>query len=106
MTTPWARGKYAHGFCDRCGFRYPLHALKAEYQRQNPTGLRTCPECFDKDHPQNSLGLNVVQDPQALFNPRPDLSLEESRRLFSWDPVGHASLQAIAGVGAVNIVTG
>ena len=43
------------------------------------TGLLVCEECWDPDHPQNHLGREPVNDPQALRNPRPDKSLTESR---------------------------
>lgn len=43
------------------------------------TGLLVCEECWDPDQPQNHLGRNPVNDPQALRNPRPDKSLTESR---------------------------
>ena len=43
------------------------------------TGLLVCEECLDPDQPQNHLGRNPVNDPQALRNPRPDKSLMESR---------------------------
>ena len=32
-----------------------------------------------------------MQDPQAIRNPRPDASLEESRSLSAFDPVGGGS---------------
>jgi hypothetical protein len=40
-----------------------------------------CPECFDKDHPQNWQGRFPINDPQALRNPRPDPSLDASREI-------------------------
>jgi len=43
------------------------------------TGLLVCQECWDPDHPQNHLGREPVNDPQALRNPRPDTSLMTSR---------------------------
>ena len=32
-----------------------------------------------------------MQDPQAIRNPRPDVSLTESRSLAAWNPVGGGS---------------
>ena len=43
------------------------------------TGLLVCQECWDADHPQNHLGREPVNDPQALRNPRPDSGLTASR---------------------------
>ena len=79
MSSRYASGKRAHGYCDQCGFRYQLSALREEYVQGRPTGIRACPTCYDPDHPQNWLGRTPVDDPQALRNPRPDPALEESR---------------------------
>lgn len=68
----YASGKKALGICDRCGFQYKLRQLKEEVVAGNLSGLLTCPECWDSDHPQNDLGKYPVHDPQALRNPRPD----------------------------------
>jgi len=75
----YASGKHAHGFCDRCAFRYDLSDLKPEIYDQKPNGLRVCPECLDTDHPQLQLGKFRINDPEALRNPRPDTSLTSSR---------------------------
>jgi hypothetical protein len=45
-------------------------------------------DVLDEDQPQLQLGKIRMDDPQALRNPRPDQSLDESRRLFAWNPVG------------------
>lgn len=84
----FASGKYAYGFCDRCGFRYPYHDLIEEYVDDAPTNIRVCPICWDPDHPQNKLGQVNMQDPQALEHPRPDQDLAETADYFAWDPVG------------------
>jgi hypothetical protein len=34
--------------------------------------ILVCPECWEPDQPQLSLGLYPVNDPQAVRNPRPD----------------------------------
>ena len=68
----YARGKYAFGFCDRTGFRYPLDQLVYEYKNGTKTGLRVGRDVADQDHPQNFLGRVKVFDPQALRDPRPD----------------------------------
>ena len=79
MSGPYAVGKHAFGFCDRCGFRYPLVELKNEVIALQETSLKVCPECWDPDNPQNNLGRFTFDDAQALRNPRPPLGLVESR---------------------------
>ena len=82
----FASGKYAHGFCDRCDFRYPLNELKAQIEDQKPNGLMVCADCLDIDHEQLQLGKFRINDPEALRNPRPDKSLASSRELGgTWD---------------------
>jgi len=68
----YAKGTKALGECDRCGFSYLLNELKYEVQNETKNGLRVCSSCLDPDNPQYQLGRNVVADPQALFDPRPD----------------------------------
>ena len=82
MSSTFARGKHAFGFCDRCGFRCDLAKMKVETVRNRRTGVKVCPDCFDPSHPQLELGTFVVHDPQALRDPRPDTGLVESRELF------------------------
>ena len=79
MSQPFAVGRKAFGFCDRCDQRYLLHDLKDEVVDLNKTGLLVCPECFDKDNPQSQLGRWPVTGPQALRNPRPDTGQAASR---------------------------
>lgn len=75
----YAVGKRAFGFCDRCGFRYPLNELKKESVNLSEVDLKVCPSCWDPDHPQNQLGRMKTSDPQALEGPRPDTSQTASR---------------------------
>ena len=84
----FASGKYAIAICDRCGFQYPYNQLRFEISDQKRTGFRVCPECLDEDQPQLQLGQYPVNDPQALRNARTDTSLDASRRLSAWDPIG------------------
>jgi hypothetical protein len=77
----FASGKYAHGFCDVCGFRVKLSELKNTIVNEKRTGIKACPTCYDKDHPQLRVGRIKVEDPQALRDPRPDPALEASREL-------------------------
>jgi len=79
MSGPYAAGKKAFGFCDKCGFRSKLADLKKEVVNMEETGILACRECWDGDHPQNLLGRYPVDDPQALRSPRPDGGQTESR---------------------------
>ncbi len=79
--TAFAVGKKAYGYCDRCGFRYPLHRLRSETYNGAKLSNRVCPKCFDADHPQNFLDRVKTDDAIALRDPRPDLSLAASRQI-------------------------
>lgn len=87
MMATFAEGKYAYGFCDRCGWRYELAELREEVVNGKPVGNRVCASCEDPDHPQNFIRLLKVDDPEAIQNTRPDLSLDESRSLWGWPTV-------------------
>lgn len=117
MATLYASGKYAIAECDRCGQRYKLKELKKEIVKTKLYQIKVCPECWSPDQPQLSLGLYPVQDPQAVREPRPDVSYlmsgqsglqdnqsggpsvdgigypeEGSRTIqWGWNPVGGAS---------------
>ena len=78
MATQYASGKYSIAECDRCGQRYKLKELKKEIIKTRLYNLKVCPECWDPDQPQLSLGLYPVQDPQAVREPRPDQSYRAS----------------------------
>lgn len=99
----YARGKYAFGFCDRCGFRYDLSELKYQYINRVNSNLRVCPECLDIDHEQLRVGETYTLDPQVLRDPRPDLSQDESRSLWNWDPVGNDETYMTGKAGKVGI---
>ena len=87
----YANGKHAFGFCDRTGFRYRKKDLVPQIENQRPNGLLVGKDVLDKDQPQLQLGKLNMQDPQAIRNPRPDVSLTESRSLAAWNPVGGGS---------------
>lgn len=101
MTQKFAFGKRAFGFCDRCSFRYPLAKLNWQVVNQKPTGIKVCPTCNDKDHPQLQLGRFPINDPVALLNPRPDINTGKS--LFGWNPVGNPAIFAAGLAGVVNV---
>ena len=100
MATKYSSGKHSIAECDRCGQRYKLKELKKLILKTKQISIKVCPECWEPDQPQLSLGLYPVDDPQALRNPRPDLSYYEpgnngaggSRMIqWGWNPVGGSS---------------
>lgn len=122
MASRFAAGKKAIAVCDRCGFQYKLKELKPLVVNDNNTNLLVCKECWEIDHPQNDLGKYIVNDPQALRNPRPDYSYDVSGSLqigsrdtqWGWRPVGYRDvynlgvpnqLEATASVGTVTVTT-
>lgn len=74
MPNRFASGKYAIAECDRCGQRYKLKQLKKLTIKTKQVSIKVCPECWEPDQPQLSLGMYPVDDPQALREPRPDTS--------------------------------
>ena len=62
----FASGKHALAICDRCGLQYDYTELREEW-----TGSRVCPECFERKHPQLEPP-RVKPDAEALRHPRPD----------------------------------
>jgi len=101
MANQFASGKHAIAECDRCGQRYKLSELRKLIVKQQVKDIKVCPSCWDPDQPQLSLGMYPVNDPQALRDPRPDVSYKNSgldsigsisggSRIFQWgwNPVG------------------
>ena len=78
MPTKFASGKKAIAECDRCGFRYKLKELKQLVIKTKNVNLLVCKTCWEPDQPQLQLGMYPVNDPQAIRNPRPDTSYEQS----------------------------
>jgi hypothetical protein len=78
MPNRFASGKYAIAECDRCAQRYKLKELRTLTIKTKNVNIRVCPECWEPDQPQLSLGMYPVDDPQALRNPRPDTSYFQS----------------------------
>jgi hypothetical protein len=74
MPNKYSSGKYAIAECDRCGQRYKLKELKKLVIKQQMKNIKVCPTCWDPDQPQLSLGLYPIDDPQAVREPRPDIS--------------------------------
>jgi hypothetical protein len=101
MATQFSSGKNAIAECDRCGFQFKLKQLKSLVVKTKNVNIMVCPECWEPDQPQLSLGMYPVNDPQAVRNPRPDTSYVTSgvgddgypsggSRIiqWGWNPVG------------------
>jgi hypothetical protein len=123
MPSQFSSGKFAIAECDRCGFRYKLTQLRNLVIKTKNVSIKVCPECWEPDQPQLSLGLYPVNDPQAVREPRPDTSYYEqgnngaggSRMIqWGWNPVGGArsyddgltpnDLVAQGSIGSVSVV--
>lgn len=70
----YASGKYSIAECDRCGQRYKLKQLRKLTIKTKQVSIKVCPECWEPDQPQLQLGMYPVYDPQAVYEPRPDVS--------------------------------
>ena len=78
MATKYSSGKHAIAECDRCGQRYKLTQLKKLTIKTKMVSIKVCPECWEPDQPQLQLGMYPVNDPQAVREPRPDVSYQVS----------------------------
>ena len=74
MPSKYASAKHSIAECDRCGQRFKLKELKTQTLKTKPYHVKVCKECWDPDHPQLQLGMYPVSDPQAVREPRPDVS--------------------------------
>ena len=97
MPSKYASAKNSISQCDRCGFRFKLKQLKRLVIKTKTVNILVCPECWEPDQPQLSLGLYPVNDPQAIRNPRPDLGYYQS---------GLNGLQTIVQTGPLQSETG
>lgn len=112
MGNRFSSGKNSISECDRCGFRYKLKDLKKLVIKTKQVTIKVCKTCWEPDQPQLQLGMYPVQDPQAVREPRPDVSYRQAgytglqltlntdfgdpsggSRVFQWGwyPVGGAS---------------
>ena len=125
MPSKYASGKHSIAECDRCGQRYKLTQLKKLTIKTKMVSIKVCPECWEPDQPQLQLGLYPVNDPQAVREPRPDISYyasgvntlgypdDGSRQTeWGWSPVGGSSSfdrsltpNALVAIGNINSVT-
>jgi hypothetical protein len=78
MASKYSSGKYSIAECDRCGFRYKLTELRKLTIKTKQVSIKVCSTCWEPDQPQLSLGLYPVNDPQAVREPRPDVSYYQS----------------------------
>ena len=78
MATKYSSGKHSIAECDRCGQRYKLKELKKLILKTKQISIKVCPECWEPDQPQLLLGMYPVNDPQAVREPRPDVSYKVS----------------------------
>ena len=78
MPSQFASGKHSIAECDRCGQRYKLKELKTQTVKTKPFKIKVCHSCWDPDQPQLMLGMYPVNDPQAVRDPRPDVSYQQS----------------------------
>jgi len=66
----YAKGTYAQGICDTCGWAYPYLDLRKQWN-----DLKVCPECYDPKAPQLDPVPRVLAA-EALWNPRPNVDEE------------------------------
>ena len=78
MPNKFASGKNSIAQCDRCDQRFMLKELRIQTLKTKPYKVKVCKECWDPDHPQLQLGMYPVDDPQAVRDPRPDVSYYSS----------------------------
>jgi len=78
MPSQFSSGKYAIAECDRCGQRYKLKELRKITIKTKQVSIKVCQECWEPDQPQLQLGMYPVNDPQAVREPRPDVSYQVS----------------------------
>jgi hypothetical protein len=78
MSNRFASGKFAIAECDRCDQRFMLKELRIQTVKTRPFKIKVCRACWDPDQPQLQLGMYPVNDPQAVREPRPDVSYRQS----------------------------
>ena len=78
MPNRFASGKYAIAECDRCAQRFKLKELRTQTVKTRPFKVKVCKACWDPDQPQLQLGMYPLNDPQAVREPRPDVSYRQS----------------------------
>lgn len=77
MPVAFAAGKRALGLCDRCGRTCLYRELQYQIYNLRNLRIKVCPGCLDKDQPQLQVGRVPTDDPQGLYDPRPDTNIGE-----------------------------
>tara|TARA_B100000282_G_scaffold287900_1_gene255921 strand:+ start:630 stop:1019 length:390 start_codon:yes stop_codon:yes gene_type:complete len=96
----YAVGIYSKAICDRCGFRYNYLDLREEWN-----GLKVCPECYETKHPQLEP-ISKPNDPQALFQPRVDVTDDNNPFLVFTDNGKDIIPSSIESLSTLNISVG
>jgi len=78
MGNRFSSAKNSIAECDRCGFRFKLKYLKKLTIKTKQVSIKVCQTCWEPDQPQLQLGMYPVSDPQAVREPRPDLSYRQA----------------------------
>ena len=78
MPSKYSSGQFSIAECDRCGFRFKLKELRKLTIKTKQVSIKVCKSCWEPDHPQLQLGMYPVNDPQAVREPRPDVSYRQS----------------------------
>ena len=78
MASKFSSGKFAIAQCDRCNFRFKLSQLRRLVIKTKNVDILVCQDCWEPDQPQLQLGMYPVNDPQAVREPRPDVSYQVS----------------------------
>ena len=81
MHKKYAKGSVAIGFCDRCGFEYPLDELRAQVTDNKETAVLACKQCLDSDNPQLQLGRIPLSPEEVIAKPSSDQALGSSRHM-------------------------
>ena len=68
-------GRFAIALCDICGQQYKLSQLRKQWNN-----WKACPECYSPKQPQQLNTPTNTVDPQALYEPRPDMDVEAGTR--------------------------
>jgi hypothetical protein len=117
MGNQFASSQRVIALCDVCGFQYKLRELKNLFVKGRDTNVKACRECWNPDQPQLKLGEFPINDPQAIRDPRVDLSLGPSGDYSSrgiqwgWNPVGGGNdpfgltPNTLVGLGVIGQVT-
>jgi hypothetical protein len=104
MANNFASGKNANAECDECGLTFKLHELRKLTANEIVTNMKVCPDCWVPDQPQYKLSHIKISDPQALFEPRPDVRPNDLTNIaWGWLPVYAVASSVQLGTVTVNV---